>query len=472
MHTAPFNAYLPSFPGVRFPSKWLTRASFVAADLIMLLIASCFPATAFVWLGHGPAKPDMVFLPVFATLVAFSGAQLFQCTWLPAGEERRRILFGVIAGYLSVGLLEMLTHAPRWSMVSVVIGIIISAVLVVLARSVLRTLCCSTSWWGTPAVVVGSPEAARDAVALLEHYRVHGFRAVAILTDTEAEPIVPGLFQAPVYCGVAVAESHRVSHAIVVGTKTHDTNAVGCREELACFSHILTMNVAAAAEFYDRAEIANAGLPGTGSLVHVIGLAVKRVIDVALTVIIFLVIIPLFVLLTIAVAQSSRGPVFYSQRRIGKGGGQIRAWKFRSMYPDAEALLHHYLEADPQLREEWEQDRKLRNDPRVTPIGRILRKTSLDELPQLWNVLCGEMSLVGPRPIVSAEIEKYGDCYYHYQSVHPGITGLWQVSGRNNTTYAERVQFDKYYAENWSLWLDFRILCRTFKTVLLREGAY
>ena len=142
------------------------------------------------------------------------------------------------------------------------------------------------------------------------------------------------------------------------------------------------------------------------------------------------------------------------------------------MVCDADAVLQTYLAANPQARAEWERDHKLKRDPRVTWIGRLLRQTSLDELPQLWNVLRGEMSLVGPRPIVDDEIRKYGDVFLEYTRVLPGITGLWQVSGRNNTTYDERVSLDAFYVGNWSVWLDLYILFRTIRVVLLREGAY
>lgn len=142
------------------------------------------------------------------------------------------------------------------------------------------------------------------------------------------------------------------------------------------------------------------------------------------------------------------------------------------MRVDAEQVLESYLASDPTLRAEWERDHKLKQDPRVTWVGNILRKTSLDELPQLWNVLVGDMSLVGPRPIVDAEKEKYGASFSLTSRVMPGITGLWQVSGRNNTTYERRVSLDAYYARNWSLWFDVYILLRTIKTVVRREGAY
>ena len=142
------------------------------------------------------------------------------------------------------------------------------------------------------------------------------------------------------------------------------------------------------------------------------------------------------------------------------------------MQVNADQLLESALAKDGALREEWLRDRKLRHDPRITRVGRFLRKTSLDELPQLWNVLRGEMSLVGPRPIVEEEVASYGQNFSLYCRVTPGLTGLWQVSGRNNTTYEERVAFDDYYVRNWSIWMDLYILARTFRAVLHADGAY
>src|SRR5262249_13099512 len=182
--------------------------------------------------------------------------------------------------------------------------------------------------------------------------------------------------------------------------------------------------------------------------------------------------LPLFLVICALIRLSGPGPIFYGQRRIGRGHRTFTAWKFRSMMIHADKVLADYLARNPEAAEEWERGHKLRNDPRVTRIGRFLRRTSLDELPQLWNILCGEMSLVGPRPIVEGEIEKYGEVFELYTQVRPGVTGLWQVSGRNNTTYQERIEFDEYYVKNWSVWLDVYILGCTVKAVLLSEGAY
>ena len=147
-------------------------------------------------------------------------------------------------------------------------------------------------------------------------------------------------------------------------------------------------------------------------------------------------------------------------------------WKFRTMVMNAEQVLENYLNKYPELRAEWEAGQKLKDDPRLTRVGKFLRKSSLDELPQLWNVLNGDMSLIGPRPIVEEERKRYEGRYQHYEQVRPGITGMWQVSGRNDTTYEERIQLDEYYVRSWSLWLDVYILIRTVWVVISCKGAY
>ena len=191
---------------------------------------------------------------------------------------------------------------------------------------------------------------------------------------------------------------------------------------------------------------------------------------VALVALLFLA--PVMLGVALAIWFQDGGPVLFAHRRLGKDGRYFYCLKFRSMAVDAEKRLAELLASDPVARAEWEKDHKLRDDPRVTKLGAFLRKSSLDELPQLFNVLRGEMSLVGPRPIVEAEIAKYGRRFRHYCTVKPGITGLWQVSGRNDTTYRARVAMDCVYAARRNVWMDFGILAATAPAVLLRRGSY
>ncbi|HEY3374403.1 MAG TPA: undecaprenyl-phosphate galactose phosphotransferase WbaP [Candidatus Aquicultor sp.] len=199
---------------------------------------------------------------------------------------------------------------------------------------------------------------------------------------------------------------------------------------------------------------------------------VKRTFDVIASIAILLVILPILALIVIAIKLDSPGPIAFSHRRVRMHGDLFGCYKFRTMFVNAQEILDELLAKDPALKKEWKRDFKLKNDPRTTRVGKFLRKTSLDELPQIFNVLKGEMSLVGPRPIVEKEIERFGYSIAYYFMVRPGITGLWQVSGRNNISYDERVDLEAWYVRNWSLWLDITLLIRTVSAVLDKTGAY
>ena len=198
----------------------------------------------------------------------------------------------------------------------------------------------------------------------------------------------------------------------------------------------------------------------------------KRVFDLIATICGGFLILPILLVLAVLVGIDNKGHIIFAHRRVGQNGKLFPCYKFQSMVPDAQKRLEEYLAKTPEARKEWEESFKLTNDPRVTKLGAFLRKTSLDELPQLWNVLMGDMSLVGPRPIVTKEIERYGDYIREYYMVPPGITGMWQVNGRSDTTYEERVAMDTWYVRNWSVWIDLVYLFKTVKTVFTGKGAY
>ena len=200
--------------------------------------------------------------------------------------------------------------------------------------------------------------------------------------------------------------------------------------------------------------------------------ALKRIFDLILTIFGGLIISPVLLAIALAVAVENRGRVIFAHKRVGAAGKKFPCYKFQTMVPDAEAKLKKYLAENPEAQREWNETFKLTNDPRVTKLGNFLRRTSLDELPQLWNVIRGEMSLVGPRPIVQAEVPRYGKNIREYYMVLPGITGMWQVSGRSDTTYPERVAMDTWYVRNWSVWIDLMYLFKTVKAVFSGKGAY
>lgn len=199
---------------------------------------------------------------------------------------------------------------------------------------------------------------------------------------------------------------------------------------------------------------------------------IKRIFDLVCTILGSILLSPLLLGLTLLVAVTNRGHVIFAHQRVGKNGRLFPCYKFQTMIPNAQQALDQYLKDNSEARKEWEANFKLEHDPRVTKLGAFLRKTSLDELPQLWNVIKGDMSLVGPRPIVTKEIERYGDHFREYSMVLPGITGMWQASGRSDVTYEERVAMDTWYVRNWSLWVDLMYLFKTVFVVFSRKGAY
>ena len=347
----------------------------------------------------------------------------------------------------------------------------LACIAVPLGRNFVSRLFSRREWWGAPLVFLNYTKAGRDMWHYLRRHPEKGFRPVAFAelddlvqdrntaTFDELQKKFPG----------AVA-------LIATGMKRLDKKTLS--RVSSRFSRILLLPVATDEEPALHFLVSPYVLDTTTGfflqqrLHDKRRLAIKRAMDLVLCALGSIVILPLIAVLVILIRLDSKGPAFYRQKRIGRGGREIFVHKFRTMVPNADALLKDCLAKDPELAAEWERDHKLKHDPRVTRVGHFLRKTSLDELPQLYDVLRGTMSLVGPRPIVEAEREKYGSVFNDYIRVRPGITGLWQISGRNDTSYSRRVDYDFYYVSNWNIWLDIWILARTVPVVLFGKGAY
>jgi Undecaprenyl-phosphate galactose phosphotransferase WbaP len=356
------------------------------------------------------------------------------------------------------------------------VAYLLSLATVPVFRNTARRVLSWFGWWGFPTLVCGD-----DVVAVkVSHWIASnprlGLRPVGVIGDAErldadGEPWYAGPWSA----AHDVACERGAYWAVVAPADGYsNTVATAIAEHLGSmpFIHVLSEPSGLPDHWSHRELEGLTGIHLQQNLMLPLPRVTKRLMDVSAALVVGILLLPLLFYIAVAVKLSSRGRVIYGHERIGRGGRRFRAWKFRTMFENAGDVLEYYLEQNPELREEWEQDQKLRYDPRVTRIGRFIRKTSLDELPQLWNVIRGEMSLVGPRPIVTAEIAKYGPYYELYTIVKPGITGLWQVSGRNNTTYEERVHLDAYYVRNWSPWLDLYLLLKTVRIVLFAKGAY
>jgi Undecaprenyl-phosphate galactose phosphotransferase WbaP len=465
-------------------TKGFTTASLVMADLMAVSFSGAF--AMFVRRLLGARISPVQYLDLLPVLGVFFGVAALAGLYPGIAEnpirEFRRVLGAVSITYLIlVGATFLLKDSNIYSRLIFVASWFLSIVCVLCCRAIVRLTFSHAAWWGVPTVILGGGRTGQAMLDVLQRSPALGLRPVALLDqNTHLIPasisrpeglIVGDLSLAPeiarlnggCYAIVAMPELSSAELADIVSTYAGGFSQVFVIPD--CFG-LSSLWVSAN-------EIGGVlGLQVSQPLAQPISRAVKRVFDIMVVGLLSLALLPFFVILLLSVVLTSRGPAFYGQRRIGRGDQPFTAWKFRTMVANAEEVLQCHLDADPGLRDEWLLNHKLRRDPRVTVVGRFLRKTSLDELPQLWNVLRGEMSLVGPRPIVLAEVTRYGRRFDLYRKVAPGITGLWQVSGRNNTTYDERTRLDEYYVRNWSVYLDLYILYRTIKTVVLTEGAY
>ncbi len=468
--------------GVR-QNRFYTHLSILCTDALALFVASLTSLLVRHYFGGQYVPSDYVpflfALPVFLLMYGMAG--LYPGVAMNPVDELRRITYATTGAFLiCIGATFLGKAGTNYSRVVFVGAWLLSLFTIVLARHTMRRYLGPRQWWGIPVVVLGAGSTGTRFTEVLRKDPSLGFRPVALLDDDPSKhrPAGPG-GEPPVLGGLSMAPSlathYGIRYAAVAMPSVPTRRLAGILHEHAHqFPHFMLIPdfFGIASVWVTAKEVGGIfGLEVQQNLIRRLPQTVKRLFDLALVVSGGLLIVPLLALLALAVKLTSRGPVFYSQRRIGRHGHEFRAWKFRSMVADADAVLKAHLTAHPELAAEWNLKHKLADDPRITAIGKLLRKTSLDELPQIWNVLVGEMSLVGPRPIVRAEMAKYAEALELYLKVRPGITGLWQVSGRSNTTYEERVRFDEYYVRNWSVWLDIFVLGRTVKTVLKSEGA-
>lgn len=355
---------------------------------------------------------------------------------------------------------------------------VIAIFLLPLTRSRLRLLLGRTNWWGFATLVCGHDAAVVSVYQWLTENRRLGLRPLGVIASPAALEFDK---ETPGYLGdwpeaSRIADREDAYWAVMVEPPESKDDITSIIEQfLGSVPQVFVVSqLTGMPDHWNRHQV-NEGLEGLLVEHHLmlpVQQMVKRAMDLAIVAAVGLLLAPLFIALAIIIKLTSKGPVFYGHERVGRGNARFRAWKFRTMIDNAEDLIEDYLNENPGLRDEWERTHKLKQDPRVTAVGRFMRKWSIDELPQLWNVLTGEMSAVGPRPIVPNEIVKYGEHFEIFCSVLPGMTGLWQVSGRNDTTFDERIRLGVYYIHHWSPSLDMYLLVRTAKTVLFTKGAY
>jgi Undecaprenyl-phosphate galactose phosphotransferase WbaP len=464
----------------------VTTAHYPSASLCLLL--SDFISLSLVfWLvvcSKYMVNPDLnlkFYLEVFPAVLIFLGVffsqGLYPALLLHPAEEMRRVFHSVTAVLLVLVSTTFLRKSgAEYSRYVFLAGWILAPPVILLVRTFIRKLLSQTWWWPVPAIVLGSGAAAQQVARSLKNTQL-GLRITGVLLegpiaewDPELPPVVGHLSDAPLIArGLAryaiLAMPHR-SHAEIRQIIQDHCSSFHRILIVTDIPGICCLGIAA------REIGGQVGLEIPQRLCFITPKVMKRCLDVCVSTSLLLLLMPIFLVVALAIKLNSEGSIFFGHLRYGRDGKAFRALKFRTMVADADRILEAHLMRHPELMSEWERDHKLRDDPRITRVGRWLRRYSLDELPQLVNILSGHMSLVGPRPIVKSEIARYAASYELYTRVTPGLTGLWQVSGRNNTTYRERVAFDEYYIRNWSIWMDMYILARTFQAVLLADGAY
>lgn len=338
-------------------------------------------------------------------------------------------------------------------------------------RELAKTLFGHFSWWGVPAIIYSTNHSADFIIDKLIKNPYLGYHP-AVVVDTEAKgyeeyhgvPVLPPLKEL-----LDNIKMHNVKTAVICDYHGD------MKKIMSSYRYTITVSkqqttFTTTQQLKDIAGII--AFSSVHNLTFRINKLLKRLLDLFIILCLSPVWVPVFIICAILTKITSKGPVFYGHKRVGRNGKTIKCWKFRSMVVNSQEILEKLLAENEEMRLQWEKDRKLENDPRITKFGKILRKTSMDELPQLINILLGEMSLVGPRPVTEPELEKYGDYKDYVLSVKPGLSGMWQISGRSDTGYEERISYDTYYIQNWSIWLDIWILIKSVWVVLLGKGAY
>ncbi len=428
--------------------------------------------------GDIPFSAYMSLIPLgFVFLAFFVVMDLYPGLLIPPHKEFKYTCIAISLTFFCFGAAVFMTHsAERYSRGAYIMAWILCLVLVPYARIFVRHIFSRYSWWGYPVLLVGTLTEIKSFLKNGETQSSEGFKPQAVFAvDNKNKEIIPGLKNIE-SLKEAIEYAHSMPGLITVCTWNYITaekyRFLHSKLQTVCLRIVALAN----GSMQDRTWTKIVSAFGSSAIISEYKLLdptrrlVKRCADIVLLLLGFPVLFFLIPFIALAIKLHGKGPVFFGQKRIGKNGKPFTAWKFRTMVPDADTVFTAMLKQEA-LREEWEKNQKVTADPRITKVGHVLRKLSLDELPQLYNVLKGEMSLIGPRPIVEEEVTRYGQNFNLYTQVPPGLTGLWQISGRSSLHYSRRVALDVYYIQNWSLWMDFYILLRTPETLLTTRGA-
>lgn len=445
-----------------------------AACLICCFAIAYFAGSLFDIYNAAPSSCMWLLLVLFGGMASsFLILELYDPVGMhPVYEFRQMTLCNGVL-YIMTTWAMFYHQNPHWVITALMFPMLL--VLTPICRAVGRSLLAKTKWWGVRCLVFSAERRVDELYYNHMKNKYLGLRPVGFVQDELPDDCADDI--RPYHLG-RVPEAKKISeandaHVALVHRFGRAENELSSfiRSNLKSYVRVVTQPDDSRLPSI-QAIGRNGGISFEDRLMLPSSKITKRLVDLAISCSVLFFGLPFFAAIAVWLKIADPGPLFFGHERICRNGKRFKAWKFRTMAVNSDEILKKHLEENPEAKAEWDATYKLQNDPRVSLPGRILRKTSLDELPQIWNILVGEMSLVGPRPIVVGEVERYEAILENYIRVQPGLTGLWQVSGRNLTTYKRRVELDDYYVRNWSVWFDFYIIGRTFKTVLMREGAF
>lgn len=425
------------------------------------------------WINLSSFIKYSVFLP-FIFLIFYS-IGLYPGILLAPEEEVKR--FSMASFFILMGeAIAMTTIKSTRDFIPIAVALIIAwsfeTILLPLGREISRRTFSYFSWWGVPAVIFTKGDRGNLIVDRLLQRKHLGYIPVLIITDKNNVELddyngVPVMPRTPEL--IDMIRKLKLKVAIVCG---YDTELEKINTTFRYIIRVPKNQFTAAMSSRMKDFGGILGFSSTNYLTKPGALFLKRFLDISASLCAAPLVIPVTLIIAIIIKCTSKGPVFYAHKRVGINRKPLYCWKFRSMCINSQEILEEILRTDPVRAAEWEKDRKFTDDPRVTKFGKFLRKTSLDELPQIWNIFIGQMSFVGPRPVTEPELVKYGNYADYVLSVKPGLSGMWQISGRSDTGYEERINLDTYYIQNWSVWLDIWVMIKTVGVVIIGKGAY
>jgi Undecaprenyl-phosphate galactose phosphotransferase WbaP len=469
------------------PSQLAVRFCSIVADLLTVVSIVSLTILLRKSLG-GEIHPGLyfrlwpfliLFWVIFEKLGLYNGTSVYSGACLGPVEELRRIFYGlgIIFIMLGVGNYCYQSNDHLYSCGILISSFLLCLVMIPAQRVLFRKICSRLGCWGVPVIVIGSGETARNLFNTMNRHPEYGLRPIGYFTDhlnrtmPKSARFLGAIDEIPEKSVVLKAK-----YAILA--KEDGTESPYIQEIIkrygTLFPHLLLvpktlLHTETGVTFKNIGGITGIEIRHNLQIPSIY--RIKKTLDYLLTIPVLISALPMIGLIALWVKLDSPGPAFFKHRRVTKNGRQINIYKFRTMEQNASSKLEEMLQRDPTVKKEWELYGKLEKDPRATRAGAWLRKTSLDELPQLFNILQGKLTLVGPRPLIEKELGIYGEAASLFNRVLPGLTGLWQVSGRNELTYNERAKLDLYYVNNWSVWLDIYILAKTVYAVLFRCGV-